>query len=166
MVNLSDLNVMIMLFAIKKHGDQKYGDLPYVYHLVCVMDVLLRFGYRHESWIGAAWAHDLLEDTDTTREELRNLCGSFIEELVFAVTSEKGKNRKERNQKTYPKTRNSLWGIALKLSDRIANVEHSKANNAGLYQMYKKEYPEFREALYTPSSYRNMWDHLDKLMED
>jgi hypothetical protein len=47
------------------------------------------------------------------------------------------------------------------LADRIANVEHG----GKLVDMYKREYEDFRRALYTKDEYENMWNHLDGLMK-
>ncbi|MFA6234650.1 MAG: hypothetical protein WC824_10770, partial [Bacteroidota bacterium] len=50
-------------FAIKAHGDQKYGDQPYVVHLDAVKDLVL--GYNCDNLRRAtdgAFLHDILED--------------------------------------------------------------------------------------------------------
>ena len=51
-------------FAIKAHGEQRYGDLLYAAHLAAVEEVLLRFGFRDEALLNAAWLHDVVEDTE------------------------------------------------------------------------------------------------------
>lgn len=57
--------------------------------------------------------------------------------------------------------------IILKLADRIANVENSLKNNAGLLLMYRKEHSSFAEKLLpaSPTEAAVMWVHLDALLQ-
>jgi hypothetical protein len=77
------------------------------------------------------------------------------------VTDELGRNRKEKKEKTLPKTASNPDAIILKLGDRIANIEHG-----GKVDMYAKEYQEFKGALFlnTPADGKLMWEYLDILM--
>lgn len=87
-------------FAEKVHTGQTYGgDKPYTYHLAAVVQEAERFKLPEEV-VAAAWLHDTIEDTNTTREELINEFGEEVARLVWAVTDYDGKNRKERAQKT------------------------------------------------------------------
>lgn len=81
--------------------------------------------------------------------------------MVYCVTDELGRNRKEKKEKTLPKTASNPDAIILKLADRIANIEHG-----GKVDMYRKEYQEFKGALFlnTPNDGKSMWEYLDKLM--
>lgn len=52
------------------------------------------------------------------------------------------------------------------MCDRIANMEHSKEYNNSRYQMYLKEYPEFKMNLKSPDHPREVefaWMELEKL---
>jgi (p)ppGpp synthase/HD superfamily hydrolase len=147
-------------FAATKHGDQKYGVLPYTHHLAQVEAVLRRFGMTQPCMLTAAWLHDVVEDTGTKLKEVEELFGGDVAELVAAVTNEPGPNRKIRAALTYPKIRACSGGTALKLADRIANVEAG----GKLVDMYKKEYEDFRRGLYNTHTYKEMWAHLDGLM--
>lgn len=153
------------IFALKMHGDQKYGNKPYAYHLRAVVEVLRRFGHEDPTLIAAAWLHDVLEDTDVTSEELSREFGSAVVDCVERVTTEPGESRKERFRATYPKIRASAHALTVKLADRIANVEASKTDSADLLAMYKKEYQGFRSALRTPGELEEMWQHLDGLLD-
>ncbi len=86
--------------------------------------------------------------------------------LVYAVTTEDGQNRAERNKKTYPKIRSTPNAVQLKLADRIANVEASLSNNPKKLKMYKEEYSEFQLALKTSGVAEPMWNHLELLLEN
>jgi len=150
-------------FATAAHGDQKYGPHPYAVHLEEVAKVADRY------WLpryirAAAWLHDTLEDTPTTYEDLVREFDKTIADVVRAVTDEPGKNRRE-HAATYPKTRSSSAAVALKLCDRIANVENTiKNDNDGLFSMYQKEHREFRAALFRKSEFDAMWSVLDSLL--
>lgn len=123
-----------MEFAIKKHGSQKYAGLPYKIHLVNVINVLLRNKIfpdtsEHKILWKAAWLHDVLEDTNTSKEELINIFGLDICEIVWALTDGLGKNRMEKKEHMYNKLIQNQNAIIVKLADRIANVEFSIINN-------------------------------------
>lgn len=153
-----------MLFAIKKHGAQRYGDQPYLTHLVQVVNVLASFGYSGDlTIVSAAWLHDVLEDTETTREELREAFGVPIEYAVWCVTSEIGRNRMDRLQSIVPKLLSSESALIVKLADRIANTEECSRNNPKLYRAYVKENAFFRECFYrrkTEKDIAPMWQRL------
>jgi (p)ppGpp synthase/HD superfamily hydrolase len=154
-------------FAIQAHGDQKYGDKPYSVHLDAVELVLIEFNQITSFIRAAAWLHDVLEDTTTTYMELEEAFPGYVPLLVQAVTSEPGRNRKERNIKTYPKIEARPDAVVLKLADRITNVRNCiESRNKDLYSMYHKEYPGFRLALKNDNpDAKEMWHYLDILME-
>lgn len=152
-------------FAIKAHGDQKYGKHPYIDHLRQTVAVLKRFGVTDQDILTAGLLHDVLEDTNTQKDYLASIFGEEITGIVYAVTDEKGKTRRERHEKTYPKTAANKKGVIVKLADRIANVENCIKEKSDLLGMYKKEYAGFKSALYTAGENQEMWDHLDKLFE-
>ena len=100
-----------------------------------------------------SWLHDSIEDTYLTYQKLKQTFGQEIAEIVFAVTDELGRNRKERHEKTYPKIGAHGWkAVAIKLAYRIANVEHSMTYSHDLVNMYGKEYMEYSKALYFESA--------------
>lgn len=159
------------------HSGRVYGPgVPYPVHLEHVVNVLIRFGFTDSVMISAGWTHDTIEDTGISYNDLKTTVGYETAEIVYAVTNELGRNRKERNLKTYPKIRGNFLATALKLADRIANVEYGMANG-GKNDMYAKEYPDFRQALYVklgdadakdwPESdqrIERMWGHLGVLL--
>jgi (p)ppGpp synthase/HD superfamily hydrolase len=160
-------------YAAVKHAGQQYsGGLPYTHHLAAVEAVLRRFGYgtnrltgfdnvdEHEALLQASWLHDVVEDQGVKLREIKELFGTVVAGLVDAVTNGPGENRKARQIVTYPKIRATPNAINLKLADRIANVEHG-----GSVDMYRKEYEDFRRALYTPGTCDEMWAHLDNLLK-
>ncbi len=140
-----DAETKARAFAVKAHGDQRYGNEPYVVHLEAVRAVLRDFGHGGDLGV-AAWLHDVLEDTSVTREEIEREFGPDVAALVWAVTGV-GKNRKERSQSAYEKMQALPAAVTLKLADRIANCEASAKNNPELLTMYRDELPAFASAL-------------------
>lgn len=152
-------------FAIAAHGEQKYGTHPYSYHLNAVESVLIEFDHISSVLRAAAWLHDTVEDTSTSQAEIDIEFPGYVALIVQAVTSEPGRNRTERNIKTYPKIAKMPEAIIVKLADRIANVRESIETQSDLLKMYAKEYPAFRDALYTENEdVKHMWRYLDILL--
>jgi len=150
------LEMQARQFAEERHGVQLYGTRPYKVHLYTVRSILASFGY-HDAYAPAAWLHDVLEDTDTTREEIETNFGAQVAGLVWAVTGV-GKNRKARNASMYEKVRALPDAAVLKLADRIANVEASKMDQ-GKLAMYEKEWPAFITEIGHLGDHR-MWNRL------
>lgn len=150
------------MVAVKAHSNQSYDEIfPYEKHLDDVVDVLKRFGFSGK-FIVAGYLHDAIEDDGISYNDINRHFNKEVAEMVYCVTDELGRNRKEKKEKTLPKTAGNPDAIILKLADRIANIEHG-----GKIDMYAKEYQEFTGALYlnTPASGRPMWEHLDKLLQ-
>jgi (p)ppGpp synthase/HD superfamily hydrolase len=92
----------------------------------------------------ACWGHDLIEDTRTSYNDVQNRLGVYVADIVYAVSNEKGKTRKERaNDKYYEGIRNTKGAVFVKLCDRIANVQYSKMTKSSMFKKYKEETPEF-----------------------
>jgi (p)ppGpp synthase/HD superfamily hydrolase len=92
----------------------------------------------------ATWGHDLIEDTRVSYNDVKNHLGQDAADIIYAVTNEKGKNRKERaNDKYYEGIRNTPGAVFVKLCDRIANVQYSKMTGSRMFEMYKKENDDF-----------------------
>jgi len=145
------------------HQGQEYGDKPYVDHLDDVVAVLSRFGFQDLDTLMAGYLHDTLEDTHLIKDRLANEFGQRVADLVDACTDGEGKNRKARKERPFlliPKTPGAL---AVKLADRIANIENARESNPGLLKMYRKEQPTFRARLYD-LAYEALFDHIEKLL--
>lgn len=149
------------MVAVKAHSNQSYDEIfPYEKHLDDVVDVLKRYGFSGK-YIVAGYLHDSIEDDGISYNDIKKHFGVEVAEMVYCVTDELGRDRKEKKVKTLPKTATNSDAIILKLADRIANIEHG-----GKVDMYSKEYQEFKGSLYlnTPSDGKAMWAHLDTLM--
>ena len=149
------------MVAVKLHASQSYDEIfPYEKHLDDVVEVLKRFGFSGV-YIIAAYLHDSMEDGAISYSKIKKYFGVEVADMVYSVTDEMGRGRKEKKEKTLPKTAKSPKGIILKLGDRIANIEHG-----GKIDMYAEEYDQFKGALYlnTPADGKPMWDHLEVLL--
>lgn len=168
---MNSLTTLARDYAFKAHQFKTYGGFPYSKHLEDVSQVLSRFGYTEDTPTGyllqpCAFLHDVKEDLGKTTEELISLFGEKIAAIVECVSDEEGDNRKDRKSKTYSKTASNPNAIILKLADRIANVENSLSITKKRYfDMYKKEYHDFRQYLYYPGLSDRMWYHLDGLLK-
>lgn len=147
--------------AIKAHGSQVYdGIFPYEKHLDDVVEVLKRFSIVHPKYLCAAYLHDVIEDGSLSYNDIKRYFGEEVAEIVYCVTDEIGRNRKEKKAKTLPKTAQNQDAIIIKLADRIANIEHG-----GKIDMYAKEYDEFHSHLYTYDKQAiPLWNHLEELL--
>jgi (p)ppGpp synthase/HD superfamily hydrolase len=162
-----EIRSYVKYFATMRHGDQKYGEFPYVKHLDDVVNVLVEFGFDSDFFHNIGYLHDILEDTDTTQVELEERFSTQQARIVALVTDNKGKNRKERKAGVYERIATDVKATILKLADMISNVRQSKLDNNRLFDMYKKEYPHFREVVYNSEHQfiQPMWDELDNLLK-
>lgn len=131
-----------LLVADKAHANQTYDIYPYGFHIRQVVKIAEDLGYD-ESIIVACALHDTLEDTELSYNDLKQAFGEEVAEIVYCVTDELGRNRKERKEKTYPKIRRNWKATVVKICDRIANMQQSKDYNQKLFEMYKKEHNDF-----------------------
>jgi len=82
----SDLIRRALAFAARKHTSPRKGtDVPYIIHPAHVAIILARHGYD-DHVLAAAILHDVLEDTDTTPDELRGVFGERVFHLVIEVS--------------------------------------------------------------------------------
>src|SRR5271165_1520106 len=110
--------------ATQLHGEQKYNEYPYSFHLACVEMVARQYSFllpEKSDWPLqvriAAWFHDVLEDcpwvsVDTLHQ--LELPPSAIE-LVKAVTDGPGTNRSEKKQAMFVACAGNLPATFLKL---------------------------------------------------
>jgi (p)ppGpp synthase/HD superfamily hydrolase len=145
--------------------------LPYEFHLRMVHQVGMDFKYLlddtldyftgepfrgprqdqitlRDACMRATFGHDLIEDTRVSYNDVMNRLGQEAAEIIYAVSNEKGKNRRERaNDKYYEGIRNTKGAVFVKLCDRIANVQYSKMTKSRMFEMYEKENNHFLESL-------------------
>lgn len=114
-------------FAAEKHRDhRRKGETaaPYINHPIAVAQQLAEAGMEDNTeLLMAAVLHDVVEDTETTYEEVRRLFGERVASIVREVTDDKSQSEKERKKHTVKHIAGkSEEARLLKLSDLIANV--------------------------------------------
>lgn len=128
-----------------------------------------------QACLNATWGHDLIEDCRVSYNDVKNHLGQEAADIIYAVSNEKGKTRKERaNDKYYEGIRNTPGAVFVKLCDRIANVQYSKMTKSRMFEMYKKENKHFTESLglrgdiveYPGHEYYNMYVYLNNLFNN
>lgn len=161
-------------YAIRRHREvnHHYDALhSYAFHLQMAVDAALKFIHlipesEREEVIAGCWVHDIIEDARETYNNVKQATNETVAEYAYALTNEKGKNRKERaNKKYYDGIKAYKHATFIKLCDRIANVTFSKENSYSRFNMYKKEHKEFKHMLYD-GRYDEMWNYLKKLYDE
>ena len=117
------------LVAREAHLPQKRSTgEPYIIHPVAVAEILADMRLDHKT-IMAALLHDVIEDTETTQEDLASLFGSTVAELVEGVSKLdklKFRDRKEAQAENFRKMFMAMVQdirvILIKLADRTHNM--------------------------------------------
>ena len=162
-----NLNRKAEALAKRLHSKQKYGQHPYSKHLEAVAALGEQFGLTPNA-IAACWLHDTIEDCGVNYAYIKQQFNEEIAEMVYCVTDELGRNRKERKLKTYPKLAKNEQAIQVKLCDRIANLTQSiEDNHQGLLKVYSGEHQDFKEKLYNnPNEItEKLWNKLETLIK-
>lgn len=117
----------VLAFAAHKHRAQRRKDKeasPYINHPIALADVLANEGGVEDPvTLCAALLHDTIEDTKTTRKELRKVFGKEIADVVMEVTDDKSLRkyvRKRRQIEHAPHL--SRRAKLVKLADKISNL--------------------------------------------
>ena len=144
------------------------GDKPYGYHLDMVAKEV--YAYGHLVLVGeedllplfmGAWFHDSIEDARVSYNDVKKIALKFgltqeqafmSSEIVYALTNEKGRNRKERAGKRYYEgIRNTPYAPFVKMCDRMANIRYScgsyNMRNVRMAKVYEDEMPYFTQAI-------------------
>ncbi len=106
-------------WAENKHGNQKYGEAPYIYHLSNVVNLCKDFGLPIEYQVVAA-LHDVLEDTNTTWLEVDAEFGTWVAVTVNCLT----KKPNETYGEYILRVSKNLDAKAVKVCDLLSNLEH------------------------------------------
>lgn len=156
-----------LLVAEKAHATQQYDIYPYIFHIKQVVNVAVELGFD-ETIVVASVLHDILEDTDLSYNDIKKAFGEEVAEIVYCVTDELGRNRKERKEKTYPKIKGNWKATVVKICDRISNMRHSKLYNKRLFDMYKKEHENFCRSIkcdeHPQIEVNKAWGQLNEIM--
>jgi len=124
-----DLKLMAkaIKFAAQKHRNQRRKDTdatPYINHPIDLADLLLNEAHVEDiTVIVAAILHDTLEDTDTSSDEINQIFGIDVENIVVEVTDDKKLPKMERKRLQIEHTKTcSQQAKLVKLADKICNL--------------------------------------------
>ena len=106
-------------FAKAKHkGQKRIGGDDYITHPIAVSEIVKSQGFEQNYQITALF-HDLLEDTDTTEEEILKYGNSKILEAVNLLTKKKGYDMAEYINAI----KQNPIAFAVKAADRLHNLQ-------------------------------------------
>ena len=116
--------------AAAAHANQRrLSGEPYIHHPLAVAHILARFGFD-DKILAAALLHDVLEDTDESREELEEAFGSDVAFLVDGLTKLDRLKLADRTTQQVTALRKMLVTMArdlrvlfIKFADRLHNMQ-------------------------------------------
>ena len=155
-------------FAEKAHrGQWRQSGEPYFTHCIATANVLTELKLDVRT-VSAGLLHDVIEDTSVTRDELANLFGETIAQLVQGV-SKIGRYKfrggaQQRQAENYLKlllaTAEDIRVILIKLADRLHNMETLSFLTLHRRQAISKETLE----VYAPIAHRlGIWRIMSRL---
>lgn len=159
-------------YAIACHANvnHQYDGKPYsvhlelAHHFACMWLHLLPEDLRSEA-LGGAWTHDVIEDARQSYNDVKLVCGERVAEVAYACSNDKGKTRKERaGDKYYQGIRDNQAAWFDKICDRMANVWYGKNTESSMYEVYRKEQPDFEKELFC-LKFKPMFDYLNQLLD-
>jgi len=117
------------LFAKKKHSGKSTNGSTYSKHLEDVVNRLKSLGVNDDQ-LCAGWLHDILEDTDTSFDDLYDKFGTTITVLVSSLSKNMSIPRKQRNKEYAKQLKEASFDAKLiKLCDISANLSDLKNYN-------------------------------------
>ncbi|MBQ3519826.1 MAG: HD domain-containing protein [Clostridia bacterium] len=167
-----ELLSLAVQFAAQKHNTQrrKGTDIPYLLHPMEVAAIVGTIT-SDPCILAAAVLHDVVEDTDATPEEICEMFGARVAQLVAAESENKKKDRPAaetwmlRKQETINALQNTT-DIAVKmicLGDKLSNLRSFKRDYTELgtvfFQRFNQKDPQMHRWYH-----RNIADAMPELM--
>ncbi len=163
-------------YAIRKHINTNYSfnGEPYEVYLQMIYDVAEKYkhlikedGTKNTMNIiySSCWLYGLMEYCRTPYHEIKSVFGSDIADIVYALTPNKWKSRKDRfNHRYYKEIRETLHADYVKLCITIADVKYYNKNNKGFFNNFRKGYKYFKQKLFSPQLSK-MFEDLEELLK-
>jgi GTP diphosphokinase / guanosine-3',5'-bis(diphosphate) 3'-diphosphatase len=161
-------------FSAKKHVSQrrKGKDLqPYINHPIRVAFLLTEIGgVDNPQILAAALLHDTIEDTVTTSQELQELFGEVIKDIVLEVSDDKSLPKPDRKRlQIEHASKKSSEAALVSIADKIANLEDI-ATNPPAHWDHKRccEYLEWAEKVVSklPVTNSNLLERFATTLKD
>ena len=179
--------------ANDKHKNQKRGSgEPYIIHPLNVAYILASIGLD-DNTICAALLHDVVEDTDVTNEDLKDIFGTEVAEMVAGVTKLSSiqfatveEKQVENYRRMFLAMGKDIRVILIKLADRLHNMRTLKylkrdrqianaketlelyaplANRLGLYSI-KAELEDLGFKYMYPEKYYELVESINKKKDE
>src|SRR5215468_8091062 len=114
-------------FAARRHNGMARkgrGNEPYINHLAEVANLLATASDGADAeLVAAGWLHDVIEDTDTTREELAEKFSDRVASLVVECTDDMSLPKAERRRlQVVNASHKSPSAKLIKIADKISNI--------------------------------------------
>jgi guanosine-3',5'-bis(diphosphate) 3'-pyrophosphohydrolase len=157
-------------FAADKHRGQSRKDAnntPYINHPIALANLLANYaGISDVNVIAAAILHDTVEDTDTTVEDIEELFGTAIRNIVIEVTDDKSLPSPERKRLQIEHAAViSHEAKLVKLADKISNLQDIIASPPVKWSLQRKrEYFDWAKAVI--DQLRGTNEKLEKLFDE
>ena len=103
---------------------RKDGQTPFINHPIQVAELISSVGgIQDEVILSAAILHDIIEDTTTTYDEVKNTFGFVIADIVMECSDNKDLPKAERKRlQVVNVSKKSYEAKIVKLADKIANM--------------------------------------------
>lgn len=170
-------------FAAERHAGQERdgaSPLPYITHPIEVLTLLHDVGgERDEDLLVASVLHDVLEESETSRDELAGRFGDRVADLVVALTREE-----PSAERTSGLSKDEIWRLRaemllaeigrmeetprrIKLADRLGNLREAKRTKKGKklerYRWQTKRILEIVPERTSPPLWRAILEELEEL---
>ena len=156
-------------FAQERHKLQTRKDgSPYIIHPLAVAEIVADMGLDSDAILGAI-LHDCIEDTDTSHDEIAQLFGEPVAELVEGVTkltranfSSSEERQMENLRKMFMAMSKDIRVMLIKIADRLHNMRTMQ------YQSPEKQISKCRETMdiYAPLAHRLGMQKMKWELED
>lgn len=152
--------------ATMAHGDQMYGQRPYLSHLDEVADLVVPYGRLH---VVIAYLHDTLEDTELPSGQLRLMFGDHVADCVELITDPPSLPRHLAkavlNDRLLHAPGRLDPAVVVKVADRLANVRSCmREGKVDLWNRYRAEHPLFWASAYRTGMCDALWADLNARM--
>lgn len=115
-------------FSIEKHKGQfrKESNLPYIVHPISVFSIVKKYkeSKNIDEILASSILHDIIEDTTVSYEELKEIFGKMVADIVLELTNDKSLIKKIGKLDYYQHKllQLSSYALTIKLSDMLDNI--------------------------------------------